>query len=203
MPPITVVFVSMPIARGTAFGALDQRQRRRLLLGTLLRGALTTLVLLAAYYILPYEDLKDAGAILLFVVGIAAVLAVIAWQIRAIFVADYPRLRLVEAISMIIPLLIIVFAAVYVVMSHNSPGTFSTHLDRTQSLYFTITTLATVGYGDIVPTTDGARLLVSAQMLLDLALIGIVARALFSAAQAGEEQKQQQGQDGDAAPEGA
>jgi hypothetical protein len=202
MPPITVVTVGTPLSQAAGWTALDPRQRKRLLLGTLTRGTLTAVVLLIAYYVLPYEDLKDAGAIILFLVGIAAVLAVIAWQIRSIFVADYPRLRLVEAISMIIPLLIIVFAAVYVVMSHNNPSTFSTHLDRTQSLYFTITTLATVGYGDIVPTTDFARLLVSLQMLLDLALIGIVARALFSAAQAGEEKKQQQAEDG-AAPEGA
>jgi len=183
------VTVAVPLTQNAEWTGLGPQQRRRLLLGTLARGLLTAVVLLIAYYVLPYEDLHGVGAVLLFIAGMLAVLAVIAWQVRSIVVADYPRLRLVEAISMIIPLLIIVFASVYVVMSHNDPSNFSIHLDRTQSLYFTITTLATVGYGDIVPTTDGARMLVSVQMLLDLALIGVVARALLSAAQAGEEQK--------------
>jgi hypothetical protein len=39
-----------------------------------------------------------------------------------------------------------------------------------------------VGFGDITPRTDTARLIVSAQMLLDLVVIGAVVRLLFNAA---------------------
>jgi hypothetical protein len=48
-----------------------------------------------------------------------------------------------------------------------------------------ITTLSTVGYGDITPTTNMGRMLVSVQMLLDLILIGSIVRLLASAAQRG------------------
>jgi hypothetical protein len=48
-----------------------------------------------------------------------------------------------------------------------------------------ITTLSTVGYGDITPTTNLSRMLVSVQMLLDLILIGSIVRLLASAAQKG------------------
>jgi hypothetical protein len=41
---------------------------------------------------------------------------------------------------------------------------------------------STVGFGDITPKTNPARLVVSAQMLLDLAIIGIVVRMIINAA---------------------
>ena len=39
-----------------------------------------------------------------------------------------------------------------------------------------------MGFGDITPRTDAARLVVTAQMLLDLAIIGAVVRLIFNAA---------------------
>ena len=65
--------------------------------------------------------------------------------------------------------------------------TFTQGLDHTRALYFTITVFSTVGFGDITPATDPARLVVSAQMILDLILIGGVVRILVGAAKvAGE-----------------
>ena len=43
---------------------------------------------------------------------------------------------------------------------------FSQKLDHSRALYFTITVFSTVGFGDITPTNDAARLAVGAQMLL-------------------------------------
>jgi voltage-gated potassium channel len=39
-------------------------------------------------------------------------------------------------------------------------------IDRTDSLYFTVTVFATVGFGDIFPASQMARLVVTAQMIL-------------------------------------
>ncbi len=44
---------------------------------------------------------------------------------------------------------------------------------------------STVGFGDITPETDLARILVSVQMLLDLVVIGAVVRLLLNAAKTG------------------
>ena len=60
--------------------------------------------------------------------------------------------------------------------------TFTQPLDHTRSLYFTVSIFSTVGFGDITPRTDPARIVVSAQMLLDLVLIGAVVRLIFNAA---------------------
>jgi voltage-gated potassium channel len=44
---------------------------------------------------------------------------------------------------------------------------------------------STVGFGDITPGTDLARIMVSVQMLLDLVIIGVVVRLLLNAARVG------------------
>ncbi len=66
--------------------------------------------------------------------------------------------------------------------SHQSPSTFTQRVDQTRAFYFTISVRSTVGFGDITPRTDTARLVVAAQMVLDLAIIGAVFRLIFNAA---------------------
>jgi hypothetical protein len=78
-----------------------------------------------------------------------------------------------------------VFATVYFATGQSDPASFSQRLSRTASLYFTMTVFSSVGFGDIVPVTDTARVLVIFQMLGDLVLIGIVARAILGAVQSG------------------
>ena len=50
------------------------------------------------------------------------------------------------------------------------------------TLYFTITTFGTVGFGDIAPLSRTGRLLVSLQIVLDLILIGFGLRVFLDAA---------------------
>jgi voltage-gated potassium channel Kch len=49
---------------------------------------------------------------------------------------------------------------------------------RVDALYFTVTTLGTVGFGDIVPAGQAARLLVTIQIMLNLMLIGAAFRLI-------------------------
>jgi voltage-gated potassium channel len=69
-------------------------------------------------------------------------------------------------------------------MARASPTNFSIHsLTRTDSLYFTVTTFSTVGYGDITATSQAARLLVTVQMILDLLALGLGIRVFIGAVQ--------------------
>jgi voltage-gated potassium channel len=82
----------------------------------------------------------------------------------------------------IIPLFLVLFSGLYLGLSENSSGNFNEALDHVSALYFTITTFSSVGFGDIVPHTAVAQMVVSVQMLLDLVIVATAARLLFYAA---------------------
>jgi voltage-gated potassium channel Kch len=60
-------------------------------------------------------------------------------------------------------------------------------LTRTDSLYFTVTIFATVGFGDISPASEAARILVMAQMILDLIVLGLGIRIFVGAIEVGRQ----------------
>ena len=117
--------------------------------------------------------------------GLILVVAVLASQVRVIVAAKYPRLRAITALAVSAPLLIVVFAASDYLMAASDPASFSQPLDRTAALYFAVTVLATVGFGDIAPVTTVARVATMVQMVLDLAILGLAAKVLFNAADRG------------------
>jgi hypothetical protein len=167
------------------YDELPKMTRRRLLIRAVLRPTLMIIGLLLLYYLLPLVDRAHVSATVSLLLGLIAVSVLLTWQISKIRTSPYPRLRAIEALSLSAPLFILVFATVYYVTSDNTPGSFSQHLGRTSSLYFTVTVFSSVGFGDIVPVSDTARVMVMFQMLGDLVLIGVVARAILSAVQSG------------------
>ena len=66
-------------------------------------------------------------------------------------------------------------------------GAFTEPLSRTDGLYFTVTTFATVGYGDIAPRTELTRSLVTIQMLVGLIAVGVIAKLVLGAARVAHE----------------
>ncbi len=52
-------------------------------------------------------------------------------------------------------------------------------------MYYTVSTISTVGFGDIAAESDAARTLVTVQMLFDLALIAGLVRLVIVATRTG------------------
>jgi hypothetical protein len=72
------------------------------------------------------------------------------------------------------PLFLLLFAAAYFLMAQDDPGKSTAEtLTRTDSVYFTVTIFATVGFGDISASSEAARVLVTFQMILDLIVLGL------------------------------
>jgi len=167
----------------TSTNFLGSRPERRLILVGLLRATLTTVVLVALYYILPMNEALHLSAVVRLVVGLIVFAGITSWQIRMILRSRYPGVRAVEALAIAAPLFLLIFASTYFLMSGGGSSNFSQSMTRTDALYFTVTTFATVGFGDITATSQLARLIVTFQMILDLAILGLGLRAFLGAVQ--------------------
>jgi voltage-gated potassium channel len=70
---------------------------------------------------------------------------------------------------------------VYVSLSAGDPGSaFTEPLDKIDGLYFAVTVMTTVGFGDITAATGLTRGFVTFQMLVNLVLLGTAVRVLTS-----------------------
>ncbi|WP_371656093.1 MULTISPECIES: potassium channel family protein [unclassified Streptomyces] len=159
--------------------------RRRALAGHLLRSVASVTVQTALYCSAPLDRGVGVGTAVLLVLGLVVFGCLTAWQIAAITHAEYPRLRAIEALATAVPLFLMLFSVAYFLLAENRPSSFSEPLSRTDALYFTVTVFATVGFGDIAPTTGTSRALTTVQMLADLIVVGVIAKVLFGAVRVG------------------
>ncbi|MFI1105514.1 potassium channel family protein [Streptomyces melanogenes] len=163
----------------------EERRRRRALAGHLLRSVASVVLLTSLYYLAPLDRGVGVGTAVALALGLVLFGCLTAWQIAAITHAEYPRLRAIEVLATAVPLFLVLFSATYFLLADNRPSSFSEPLSRTDALYFTVTVFATVGFGDIAPATDTSRALTTVQMILDLIVVGVIAKALFGAVQVG------------------
>jgi uncharacterized membrane protein YkvA (DUF1232 family) len=163
---------------------LSRKERRRFLLITLVKAAVATFGVLLVYYLIPLDRVPDGRLFLALLIEMALLVVVIWWQVRRVFNSRTPLLAAIEALAITIPLFLVIFAAMYVVLSNDQSTNFNIgSLTRTDALYFTVTVFATVGFGDITATSQLARVLVTVQMLVDLIVLGVVIRVFFGAVQ--------------------
>ena len=162
---------------------LTRSGRRRVVAGVLLRAAAAVALLVVGYYLAPLDRPLDTGTLIEFLLALAVVGAVIAWEVRNILISDVPRLRAVQTVAVGVPMLLLVFASVYVQIETSQPNSFSETLSRTDALYFAVTVFSTVGFGDIAPKSELARIVTMSQMLTGLIVLGLVAKVVFGAVQ--------------------
>ena len=130
---------------------------RRLIIAALLHGLVITTVLVVLYYVLPLDRPLDAGTAVRLLIGLLVFAGATVWQVRAIAGSRYPGLRAAEALGLIIPLYLLLFASTYFLMQRATAANFTQPLTRTDALYFSVTVFTTVGFGDITAKSETAR----------------------------------------------
>lgn len=111
------------------------------------------------------------------------------FQLRGVRNARHPGVRAVEAIVSSAFLFLAMFGLLYARLSVNDPNAFTEELTPFSGLYLAVTVFATVGFGDITPTTVPARSVVMLQMALGLAFLGVIVRVFASAAKGNQSPK--------------
>ena len=169
-------------------------------LRTRLRTAVRTVgstVLLVGLYLGRPLDRPTPATLALLVAGLVLLVLLLGWQIRSVVRSPYPVLRAIEAFVTATVLFIVLFAAGYTSLSEADPSAFTEPVGRLDALYFTMTVLATVGFGDITPVTGPARVVVTVQMVCGFAFAALVGREFLAAVR-----RAQDGDQGDGATTG-
>jgi voltage-gated potassium channel len=184
------------VRAGGRYQDLPPAKRRRLIAGAVVRTVLIAAVLVVLYYVLPLDRPWDSDTAVRLVIGLLVVAGVVTWGVKIITGSRYPGVRAAEALALILPFFLLLFASTYFVMERNSAASFTQPMTRTDALYFTVTVFTTVGFGDITAKSETARVVVIVQMLGDLVLLGAGARVLLGAVQ---HNRQRRSETGDAA----
>lgn len=141
--------------------------------------------MVAVFYRLPLEGRYNASSGAALVLLLAGFVVLGTLQVRSVLHAPYPVIRATEVLALLIPLFVLTFAGYYYVVDQQAPSSFNASLTRTDALYFTVTVLATVGFGDIVPVSEAARVAVTVQMVADLVVLGVLIRTVSRAVSGG------------------
>lgn len=127
----------------------------------------------------PRSDYISTAPLAFGLLALVSTMVVSVWQLTR---SKFPMLAAASAIVFTIPMVLVAFAYTYVVIGAQTPTNFSESLTKVDSFYFTLSTFATVGFGDIAATSQKARAIVSLQIAIDLAVLGALLKFYISTA---------------------
>ena len=136
-----------------------------------LRLAAAVALLVVVYFMVPLNG--DLGASELVQVVITALALgllsfMVIWEVRQQLVDES---RTIDRLALALVVSVLGFALGFYLMVERSPDQIVGIETRLDALYFTMTTLLTIGYGDIHATGQFARALVLVQMVFNVAII--------------------------------
>ena len=163
---------------------------RRLILRAVLRGLLNTTVLVVLYYLLPLDRPWNTGAVVRLLAGLLVFAGITVWQVRTIARARYPgsagsRGAGLDRSPLPAAVRLDVFRDGTSLGGELHPAADPHRTPCTSA----VTVFSTVGFGDITPKSEAARIVLIVQMLGDLAVLGAGIRVLLGAVQRGRQQR--------------
>lgn len=173
----TAIGASDPDDTGNGNGAMSPSALRPVrAAAAIARILITSLALVVLYVAAPVNTTSTVGAIVIMVLAGAVFATVFTHHVRVLHRTPYPVLRAANLLATSLTVFILGFSLTYIALAEVDPSSFSEPVGKVSAVYFTVTTLTTVGFGDITATTDLTRAVVTLQMLSGVTLIGVLVR---------------------------
>jgi voltage-gated potassium channel len=138
------------------------------------QAAAVVLGLTVDYYLLPDRRAVSIPVFLtLFGGGLVLTAGLVTWSVRRYRRCWGAPLVRVVTLAASLYLAVLLFAASYLLLERNRPGEFVGLHTHTDALYFTLSVVSTVGFGDVHAAGQLARALVSLQMVFNLGYLGV------------------------------
>jgi voltage-gated potassium channel len=151
------------------------------------RLALQIVLIITGYYVLPLMEAPGSAVLWLRALAGLVLLALVAWwvvyEVRREMHATALEVR-VDSLLLTVVVGVTAFAVADLVVARADPSQFVGLETKTDALYFALTTLATVGFGDVHAEGQLARLLVIVQLLFNVVVLTAAFRVLADAARA-------------------
>lgn len=161
---------------------MSPKGERHPLVVTLAHTTIVLLLLTVGYYLLPlrapWGDAVSAGRLTSSLAAWALLVVLIRAEGRRSRERQQREYHRVQQLLTALYLLVLGFALLYVVTETVSPGQFAGMANRSDSLYFSVTIMGTVGFGDVHAAGTVGRLMVTCQMLFNLIYLGTALRVL-------------------------
>jgi len=142
-------------------------------------SVLTIVVPLVVYFVLPLDrEFGELIAAVLVIVAASSLIPLSIRQAQMVLVSTDPLFDAMRCIVSALMFLVIAFSSAYFVLAANYDDQIQGLHTKLDALYFTITILATVGFGDITATGQTARGIVSGQMVVNFAVLAVALRVI-------------------------
>jgi voltage-gated potassium channel len=133
---------------------------------------------LVLYFAVPLQSGESVGAVArntaLALLGVAVVATVVVRQLRGTGKRELTALQLV----LLLQLVTIAFSLAYYSLAVHGQGQFEGIETRLDALYFTMTAMTTTGFGDVHPTGQVARAVVTGHLAFDVVFLALLAQLI-------------------------
>ena len=141
---------------------------------------LTTVLFLVAmvtlYYVLPMRGPWWPISAIAGPLAVVALVPLTKRQTRRILASEQPIADVARALAVLFVVIVLGFASTYYAIDIHAPSQIVGIETKTDSLYFTVTVLSTVGFGDIHPVGEFARVITTIDMVTNLVAVAVSVR---------------------------
>ena len=160
------------------------RARRRAIDRAIAWSALLLAALSVAFFLVPVQNLALGRTVVVtaaFLIGLGGAAMLVIWQVMAYRDAVGAGRARLQGLLVAVYVAVLFFALSYYLLATADPEQFVGLQTRLDALYFSITILSTVGFGDVHAAGQAARAIVSLQLAFDLLFISLGVAAVRAA----------------------